>query len=216
MQTLFDIPCKTVANFLNLTLTPSNQIIHPARYYAIFRDWDGKRSYTHEELKKREGLTLFDDAGQRVAAGEVRAAAAFPRSGPVGRAAHGRPRGETLRQGRVRPVVAAADLPHEPGLCRLRDAADGGVQGPVPARAQLAPVLGGHSVRPVHPEEHGRNAGQLPDAAHRLHDPLASAVHGRGVPEPGRSAERPRAVAYRCAQQIRHPQPRGPGLDVAA
>jgi hypothetical protein len=58
MQTLFDIPCKTVANFLNLTLTPSNQIIHPARYYAIFRDWDGKRSYSLEELKKREGLTL--------------------------------------------------------------------------------------------------------------------------------------------------------------
>ncbi|KAH7481717.1 Tauropine dehydrogenase [Phytophthora ramorum] len=61
MQTLFDIPCKTVANFLNLTLTPSNQIIHPARYYAIFRDWDGKRTYTFEELKKREGLTLYAD-----------------------------------------------------------------------------------------------------------------------------------------------------------
>ncbi|RLN96080.1 hypothetical protein BBJ28_00005058 [Nothophytophthora sp. Chile5] len=61
MQTLFDIPCKTVANFLNLTLTPSNQIIHPARYYAIFRDWDGKRTYTHEELKQREGLTLYAD-----------------------------------------------------------------------------------------------------------------------------------------------------------
>ncbi|OWZ02762.1 hypothetical protein PHMEG_00025617 [Phytophthora megakarya] len=61
MLMLFDIPCKTVANFLNLTLTPSNQIIHPARYYAIFRDWDGKKTYTHEELKKREGLTLYAD-----------------------------------------------------------------------------------------------------------------------------------------------------------
>lgn len=58
MQSLFDIPCDTVANFLNLTLTPSNQIIHPARYYAIFRDWDGKRTYTIDELEKRRGMTL--------------------------------------------------------------------------------------------------------------------------------------------------------------
>ncbi|TDH65557.1 hypothetical protein CCR75_007811 [Bremia lactucae] len=61
MQTLFDMPCKTVANFLNLTLTPSNQIIHPARYYAIFRDWDGKKTYTLEELQNRKGLTLYAD-----------------------------------------------------------------------------------------------------------------------------------------------------------
>lgn len=58
MASLFDIPCDTVANFLNLTLTPSNQIIHPARYYAIFRDWDGARTYSREELEQRRGLTL--------------------------------------------------------------------------------------------------------------------------------------------------------------
>lgn len=58
MESLFDIPCDTVANFLNLTLTPSNQIIHPARYYAIFRDWDGKRTYTLAELEQRRGMTL--------------------------------------------------------------------------------------------------------------------------------------------------------------
>lgn len=58
METLFDIPCRTVANFLNLTLTPSNQIIHPARYFAIFRDWDGQRTYSRQELEAREGLTL--------------------------------------------------------------------------------------------------------------------------------------------------------------
>ncbi|KAF0682814.1 Aste57867_25113 [Aphanomyces stellatus] len=61
MEDLFDIPCATVANFLNLTLTPSNQIIHPARYYAIFRDWDGKRTYTKAELAARRGLTLYAD-----------------------------------------------------------------------------------------------------------------------------------------------------------
>jgi len=60
METLFDIPCSTVPNFLNLTLTPSNQIIHPARYYGIFRDWDGKRTYTKEELAARNGLTLYE------------------------------------------------------------------------------------------------------------------------------------------------------------
>ncbi|CAK4075033.1 unnamed protein product [Aphanomyces euteiches] len=61
MEDLFDIPCATVANFLNLTLTPSNQIIHPARYYAIFRDWDGKKTYTKKELEARRGLTLYAD-----------------------------------------------------------------------------------------------------------------------------------------------------------
>ncbi|EQC33618.1 hypothetical protein SDRG_08723 [Saprolegnia diclina VS20] len=61
MEDLFDIPCTTVANFLNLTLTPSNQIIHPARYYAIFRDWDGKKTYTKEQLAQRKGLTLYAD-----------------------------------------------------------------------------------------------------------------------------------------------------------
>jgi hypothetical protein len=61
MGTLFDIPCNPIPNFLNLTLTPSNQIIHPARYYGIFRDWDGKRVYTQEELDKRKGNTLYED-----------------------------------------------------------------------------------------------------------------------------------------------------------
>ncbi|TFJ86461.1 hypothetical protein NSK_002118 [Nannochloropsis salina CCMP1776] len=59
LESMFDIPCHTLPNFLNLTLTPSNQIIHPARYYAIFRDWDGKRSYSRRELEAREGLTLY-------------------------------------------------------------------------------------------------------------------------------------------------------------
>jgi opine dehydrogenase len=58
---LFDIPCTTVPNFLSLTLAPSNQIIHPARYWAIFRDWDGKKSYSHAELAARNGLTLYAD-----------------------------------------------------------------------------------------------------------------------------------------------------------
>jgi hypothetical protein len=58
---LYDIPCQIMPNFLNLTLSPSNQIIHPGRYYGIFRDWDGKRVYSKEELKARDGLTLYED-----------------------------------------------------------------------------------------------------------------------------------------------------------
>ena len=88
LEALFDIPCQTLPNFLNLTLTPSNQvgalallplaaprhyiplltppipphpsqIIHPARYYGIFKDWDGHRTYSKQELEARDGLTLY-------------------------------------------------------------------------------------------------------------------------------------------------------------
>jgi opine dehydrogenase len=61
VEAMFDIPCSTLPNFLNLTLTPSNQIIHPARYYGIFRDWDGKRSYSKAEMDARKGMTLYDN-----------------------------------------------------------------------------------------------------------------------------------------------------------
>ncbi|CEL95619.1 unnamed protein product [Vitrella brassicaformis CCMP3155] len=50
MSLLFDIPTGTVPNFLTLTLTPSNQIIHPARYYGIFNEWDGRRVYGRDEI----------------------------------------------------------------------------------------------------------------------------------------------------------------------
>jgi hypothetical protein len=42
-----------------LLCTACLQIIHPARYYGIFRDWDGKRAYTKKELEARNGLTLY-------------------------------------------------------------------------------------------------------------------------------------------------------------
>nr|CCA22839.1 conserved hypothetical protein [Albugo laibachii Nc14] len=61
LESLFDIPCDHVSNFLTLTLTPSNQIIHPARYYAIFKDWDGMKTYTRAELENRSGMTLYAD-----------------------------------------------------------------------------------------------------------------------------------------------------------
>ena len=38
---LYTIPCVHVPGFLNLTLCPSNQIIHPGRVYSFFKNWDG-------------------------------------------------------------------------------------------------------------------------------------------------------------------------------
>ena len=32
----------------------------PARYYGIFRDWDGERTYSRAELAERKGLTLCE------------------------------------------------------------------------------------------------------------------------------------------------------------
>lgn len=73
---LFDIPSKAVPNFLSLTLTPSNQIIHPARYWAIFRDYDGKRVYTRSSLPAKlygdfdelsaEQLAILDNELQQI------------------------------------------------------------------------------------------------------------------------------------------------------
>jgi len=62
VESLFDIPATTLPNFLNVTLTPSNQIIHPARYVAIFRDYThGETTYSMEQLEERKGLTLYED-----------------------------------------------------------------------------------------------------------------------------------------------------------
>eukprot|EP00920_Eleutheroschizon_duboscqi_P020129 GHVT01047960.1.p1 GENE.GHVT01047960.1~~GHVT01047960.1.p1 ORF type:complete len:425 (+),score=60.73 GHVT01047960.1:886-2160(+) len=51
LSLLFDIPTTCIPNFLSLTLTPSNQIIHPARYYGIWKAWDGRRPLRREEIQ---------------------------------------------------------------------------------------------------------------------------------------------------------------------
>lgn len=47
---LYGIPSKVVPNFLSLTLTPSNQIIHPGRVFSFFKNWDGKTPFNKEEM----------------------------------------------------------------------------------------------------------------------------------------------------------------------
>lgn len=60
LEDMYDIPTSTLPNFLCLTLTPSNQIIHPGVYYGIFNDWDGKKTYNKEDIPLLyEGLSEF-------------------------------------------------------------------------------------------------------------------------------------------------------------
>jgi len=48
---IFDKPCIVIPNFLNLTMTPSNPILHTTRLRTLFRDW--------EEGKYYESVPLF-------------------------------------------------------------------------------------------------------------------------------------------------------------
>lgn len=50
LETMYDIPVLIVPNFLSLTLTPSNQIIHPGRVYGVFSQWDGKKVFSPKEV----------------------------------------------------------------------------------------------------------------------------------------------------------------------
>mmetsp|Transcript_16782 Transcript_16782/g.19432 ORF Transcript_16782/g.19432 Transcript_16782/m.19432 type:complete len:177 (-) Transcript_16782:171-701(-) len=47
---IYATPTVVIPNFLCLTLTPSNQIIHPGRVYGYFKDWDGKTGYDPKKL----------------------------------------------------------------------------------------------------------------------------------------------------------------------
>ena len=46
-ENLFNIPCRSLPCYLNLTLTPSNPILHTTRLYSMFRNYDNKTIYPH-------------------------------------------------------------------------------------------------------------------------------------------------------------------------
>ena len=52
LSLMYYIPCKPIPNFLNLTLCPSNQIIHPGRVVGFFKKWDGKKGYDPKKMPK--------------------------------------------------------------------------------------------------------------------------------------------------------------------
>lgn len=47
-EKLFEIPCEFLPGYLNITFTPSNQILHTTRIYSLFKNYGGK-GYTKQE-----------------------------------------------------------------------------------------------------------------------------------------------------------------------
>lgn len=50
IEMMWTIPTITIPNFITLTLTPSNQIIHPGRIFGVFEHWDGKTPYSAKSV----------------------------------------------------------------------------------------------------------------------------------------------------------------------
>lgn len=50
LESLFDIPCVATKNYLSVTLTPSNPILHTSRLYSLFRDYHEGVIYPHNCL----------------------------------------------------------------------------------------------------------------------------------------------------------------------
>lgn len=61
MQNIFDIKCSTLPNYLNLTLTPSNPILHTSRLYSLFKDYQKGTVYKYIPLFYEE---WDDDSSQ--------------------------------------------------------------------------------------------------------------------------------------------------------
>lgn len=59
---LLDIPCNPIPNYLNLTLTPSNPILHTSRLKTLFQDWKKGDTYASIPLFYEE----WDDASSEL------------------------------------------------------------------------------------------------------------------------------------------------------
>lgn len=73
IESFFDMPCKEISNYLNLTLTPSNPILHTVRLRRIFQDWRPGMTYEkiplfYEEWDDASSELLFacDDEVQKI------------------------------------------------------------------------------------------------------------------------------------------------------
>jgi len=65
LSNLFQMPCDSLPNFLNITFTPSNQILHTSRLYHLFNDYyEGKtynrQSYFYKEWDDESSITLLN------------------------------------------------------------------------------------------------------------------------------------------------------------
>lgn len=50
ISSLWNRPCNVLPNYLSVTLTPSNPILHPARLRTLFCDYEAGKTYDHNPL----------------------------------------------------------------------------------------------------------------------------------------------------------------------
>lgn len=65
VESIFDMECEALPNYLNLTLTPSNPILHTTRLRTIFEDYEEGKYYEsiplfYEEWSDKTSYLLFD------------------------------------------------------------------------------------------------------------------------------------------------------------
>lgn len=77
MEGLFDMPCRVLPTYLSVTLTPSNPLLHTARLYSLFRDYDG-RDHARNVLFYEEWDDLASEMLLRTDAELQRLCAAIP------------------------------------------------------------------------------------------------------------------------------------------
>lgn len=71
MTRLLDIPCAPLTNYLSVTLTPSNPILHTSRLYSMFRDyapgvtWDHNIGFYVEWTDEASAVMIACDAELR-------------------------------------------------------------------------------------------------------------------------------------------------------
>ena len=73
LQSIFDIPCHVISDYLNLTLTPSNPILHTTRLKTIFKEYTNglvydslPLFYEHWDNETSELLLKCDDEVQQI------------------------------------------------------------------------------------------------------------------------------------------------------
>ena len=71
MEKFFGIPCETLANYLSVTLTPSNPVLHTSRLYAMFGQADSafeRNEFFYAEWNDEASEILFklDDEVQAI------------------------------------------------------------------------------------------------------------------------------------------------------
>lgn len=62
IEGIYDMPCRKIPNILNLTMTPSNPILHTTRLRTLFKDWKPGVTYDHVPLFYEE----WDDASSEL------------------------------------------------------------------------------------------------------------------------------------------------------